>query len=172
MYRGIKPCKGAGAPRHSPKLSLRGAKRRGNLGEAVAARTSHRRPHALPNLTVAAFPAQPLAALPPYGWACPLRAVSALYRGIKPCKGAGAPRHSPKLSLRGAKRRGALSAKREEVPLGCNLGEAVAARTSHRRPHALPNLTVAAVTAQPLAALPLYGCGVPFTGGERLVQGN
>ena len=25
------------------------------------------------------------------------------------------------LSLRGAKRRGALSAKREEVPLGCNL---------------------------------------------------
>ena len=29
------------------------------------------------------------------------------------------------LSLRGAKRRGALSAKREEVPLGCNLGKAV-----------------------------------------------
>ena len=26
---------------------------------------------------------------------------------------------------------------------------------------------VAAVTAQPLAALPPYGCGVPFTGGER-----
>ena len=91
-----------------PDVSLRGAKRRGNLGEAVAARTSHRRPHALPNLTVAAFPAQPLAALPLYGWACPLRAVSALYRGIKPCKGAGAPRHSPKLSLRGAKRRGNL----------------------------------------------------------------
>ena len=29
------------------------------------------------------------------------------------------------LSFRGAKRRGALSAKREEVPLGCNLGKAV-----------------------------------------------
>ena len=29
---------------------------------------------------------------------------------------------------------------------------------------------VAAVTAQPLAALPPYGCGVPFTGGERLRQ--
>ena len=26
---------------------------------------------------------------------------------------------------------------------------------------------VAVVTAQPLAALPPYGCGVPFTGGER-----
>ena len=29
--------------------------------------------------------------------------------------------------------------------------------------------SVAALTAQPLAALPPYGCGVPFTGGERLV---
>ena len=27
---------------------------------------------------------------------------------------------------------------------------------------------VAALTAQPLAALPPYGCGVPFTGSERL----
>ena len=31
-----------------------------------------------------------------------------------------------------------------------------------------PIASVAALTAQPLAALPLYGCGVPFTGGERL----
>ena len=31
----------------------------------------------------------------------------------------------PSLSLRGAKRRGALSAQREDVPLGCNLGKAV-----------------------------------------------
>ena len=53
---------------------------------------------------------------------------------------------APDLSLRGAKRRGALSAKREEVPLGCNLGKALTARTNHRRPHALPNLTVAAVS--------------------------
>ena len=29
---------------------------------------------------------------------------------------------------------------------------------------------VAALTAQPLAALPPYGCGVPFTGSERLVH--
>ena len=30
--------------------------------------------------------------------------------------------------------------------------------------------SVAALTAQPLAALPPYGCGVPFTGSERLVK--
>ena len=35
-----------------------------------------------------------------------------------------------------------------------------------------PIASVAAVTVQPLAALPPYGCGVPFTGSERLVQGN
>ena len=44
-----------------------------------------------------------------------------MWRSIKPRKGAGAPRHHPDVSFRGAKRRGALSAKREEVPLGCNL---------------------------------------------------
>jgi len=53
---------------------------------------------------------------------------------------------APDLSLRGAKRRGALSAKREEVPLGCNLGKAFAARTSHRRTNTPPSLTVAAVS--------------------------
>ena len=31
---------------------------------------------------------------------------------------------------------------------------------------------VAAVTAQPLAALPLYGCGVPLAGSDRLVQSH
>ena len=30
-----------------------------------------------------------------------------------------------------------------------------------------PIASVAALTAQPLAALPPYGCGVPFAGGER-----
>ena len=35
-----------------------------------------------------------------------------------------------------------------------------------------PIASVAALTAQPLAALPPYGCGVPFTGVERLVQEN
>ena len=33
-----------------------------------------------------------------------------------------------------------------------------------------PTGPVAALTAQPLAALPPYGCGVLFTGGERLRQ--
>ena len=33
-----------------------------------------------------------------------------------------------------------------------------------------PIASVAALTAQPLAALPPYGCGVPFTVGERLSQ--
>ena len=35
-----------------------------------------------------------------------------------------------------------------------------------------PIASVAAVTAQPLAALPPYGCGVPFTGSDRLVEDN
>ena len=33
-----------------------------------------------------------------------------------------------------------------------------------------PITSIAALTAQPLAALPPYGCGVPFTGSERLRQ--
>ena len=38
---------------------------------------------------------------------------------------------------------------------------------NYRNIEKLPDLPVAALTAQPLAALPPYGCGVPFTGGER-----
>ena len=45
-----------------------------------------------------------------------------------------------------AGRRGALSAKREEVPLGCNLGKALPIYTECRRTQSLPNLTVAAVS--------------------------
>ena len=30
-----------------------------------------------------------------------------------------------------------------------------------------PITSIAALTAQPLAALPPYGCGVPFTGSDR-----
>ena len=41
--------------------------------------------------------------------------------------------------------RGALSAKREEVPLGCNLGKALPEWERHRRPYMLPGLTVAAL---------------------------
>ena len=43
-------------------------------------------------------------------------------------------------------RRGALSAKREEVPLGCNLGKAPPIYTECRRTQSLPNLTVAALS--------------------------
>ena len=49
--------------------------------------------------------------------------------------------------------RGAL-AQPQEVPLGCNLGKALPIYTECRRTQSLSNLTVAALTAQPLAALP------------------
>ena len=40
---------------------------------------------------------------------------------------------APKFVIaRALRARGALSAKREEVPLGCNLGKALAARTGRR----------------------------------------
>ena len=42
--------------------------------------------------------------------------------------------------------RGALSAKREEVPLGCNLGKALPIYTECRRTQSLSNLTVAALS--------------------------
>ena len=45
-----------------------------------------------------------------------------------------------------AGRRGALSAKREEVPLGCNLGKALPIYTECRRTQSLSNLTVAALS--------------------------
>ena len=35
-----------------------------------------------------------------------------------------------------------------------------------------PIASVAALTAQPLAALPPYGCGVPLAGSDRLVQSH
>ena len=52
-----------------------------------------------------------------------------------------------------------------------NLGKAVTVRTGHRK-NVKPIASVAALTAQPLAALPPYGCGVPLAGSERPVQGN
>ena len=65
--------------------------------------------------------------------ACPLRVVSALYGTIQRQEGAGAPRHSPDVSLRGAKRRG-------------NLGKALPIYTECRRTQSLSNLTVAALS--------------------------
>ena len=43
---------------------------------------------------------------------------------------------------------------------------------NYRNIEKLPDLPVAALTAQPLAALPPYGCGVPLAGSDRLVQGH
>ena len=60
----------------------------------------------------------------------PIASVAALterlVQGYSTAQGHWCTARHPDVSLRGAKRRGALSAKREEVPLGCNLGEAVA----------------------------------------------
>ena len=56
----------------------------------------------------------------------PMALIERPVQGHSNEEGTGAPQHHSDVSLRGAKRRGALSAKREEVPLGCNLGEAVA----------------------------------------------
>ena len=50
----------------------------------------------------------------------------------------------PSLSLRGAKRRGALSAQREEVPLGCNLaGPGWITGHSRRKRNCLPEIATA-----------------------------
>ena len=43
-------------------------------------------------------------------------------------------------------------------------------RTGFRQKRTQPIASVAALTAQPLAALPPYGCGVPLAGSERLVR--
>ena len=103
MYGVIQPHKGTGAPPHRPDVSLRGAKRRGNLGKALPIYTECRRTQSLSNLTVAA--------------------LSERHGGLQYAPHCLYGARLSDLSLRGAKRRGALSAKREEVPLGCNLAE-------------------------------------------------
>ena len=55
MYGVIQPQEGTGAPPHHPDVSLRGAKRRGNLGKALPIYTECRRTQSLSNLTVAAL---------------------------------------------------------------------------------------------------------------------
>ena len=102
-----------------------------------------------PIASVAALSAQPLAALPPYGCGVPLAGCERLAG----CRFGGTPPTAPALVgerhaapgdalaictnrrqngkrsrlviARPRRGRGALSAKREEVPLGCNLGKAV-----------------------------------------------
>ena len=59
----------------------------------------------------------------------PIASVAALIErpveGNSTAQGHWCTSRAPDVSLRGAKQRGALSAKREEVPLGCNLVQAV-----------------------------------------------
>ena len=57
---------------------------RGNLGKALPEWERHRRPYTPPDLTVAAFPAQPLAALPPYGCGMPLAGTQSIPAISKP----------------------------------------------------------------------------------------
>ena len=104
----------------------------------------------------------------------PIASVAALterlVQGYSTAQGHWCTARHPDVSLRGAKRRG-------------NLGKALPIYTECRRTQSPPNLTaaalvaqgrrarenVAALTAQPLAALPPYGCGVPLAGCERPV---
>ena len=65
----------------------------------------------------------------------------------------------PELSLRGPKGAVAISGRH------CRLVPAAV------KTEPVPTGLVAALTAQPLAALPPYGCGVPLAGSERPVRG-
>ncbi len=89
MYGDIQPQEGAGAPRHSPDVSLRGAKRRGNLGKALPIYTECRRMQSLSNLTVAA--------------------LSERHGGLQYAPHCLYGARLSDLSLRGAKRRGNLA---------------------------------------------------------------
>ena len=86
----------------NPDLSLRGARRRGNLSRGLPRWTGHRRTCVLTDLTVAALPERHV-------------------RDNSTAGGRWCTAAPPDVSLCGARRRGALRAKREEVPLGCNL---------------------------------------------------
>ena len=89
MYGVIQPHKGTGAPPHHPDVSLRGAKRRGNLGKALPIYTECRRTQSLSNLTVAA--------------------LSERHGGLQYAPHCLYGARLSDLSLRGAKRRGNLA---------------------------------------------------------------
>ena len=89
MYGVIQPHKGTGAPPHHPDVSLRGAKRRGNLGKALPIYTECRRTQSLSNLTVAV--------------------LSERHGGLQYAPHCLYGARLSDLSLRGAKRRGNLA---------------------------------------------------------------
>ena len=79
----------------------------------------------------------------------PMALIERPVQGHSNEEGTAAPQHHPDVSLRGAKRRGALSAKREEVPLGCNL--AVPSRItgySRRNRNCLPEIATSLRSSQ------------------------
>ena len=151
-----------------------------------------------PITSVAALTAQPLAALPPYGCGVPFtgverhahpRITECPRRPHAPCRGGDSPARRctgarNRLSLNGKRQRFVIARRRSRRG---NLGKALPSYTRHCRGEAClarrctndsnrpplkwyaPIASVAALTAQSLAALPPYGCGVPFTGVERLV---
>ena len=89
MYGVIQPQEGTGAPPHHPDVSVRGAKRRGNLGKALPIYTECRRTQSLSNLTVAA--------------------LSERHGGLQYAPHCLYGARLSDLSLRGAKRRGNLA---------------------------------------------------------------
>jgi len=108
-----------------------------------------------PIASVAALTAQPLAALPPYGCGVPLAGCERL-AGWQSLRHAFCGARLSDLSLRGGRRPTWQS--RE--------GSCSSYKLSLK--WCAPIASVAALTAQPLAALPPYGCGVPLAGCERL----
>ena len=117
----------------APDLSLRGG-HRPTWQSREGTSSSYKVPIKTyqPIASVAALTAQPLAALPPYGCGVPLAGSDRLVQSHSTAGGHWCTAALPDVSLRGAKRRGALSAKREEVPLGCNLGKALPVRARCR----------------------------------------
>ena len=154
---------------NAPDLSLRGP------NGAVAISGRHLQPVQAAVKTVcaevwgvAAVTAQPLAALPPYGCGVPL-AGSERHADWQFLRYAFCGARPPDLSLRGG-RRPTWRPEREArgSALGVQSREGSCSSYKLSLKWCAPIASVAALTAQPLAALPPYGCGVPLAGCERL----
>ena len=108
-----------------------------------------------------------MAALPPYGCGVPL-AGSERHADWQVIGWHRRPCRLPDLSLRGGQRptwRPEREARGSALGVQSREGTADLERLSLK--WYVPIASVAAVTAQPLAALPPYGCGVPLAGNER-----
>ena len=124
----------------------------------------------VPIASVAAVTAQPLAALPPYGCGVPL-AGSERHADWQVIGWHRRPCRLPDLSLRGGRRptwRPEREARGSALGVQSREGTADLERLSLK--WYVPIASVAALTAQPLAALPPYGCGVPLAGSDRPVR--